>query len=165
MRAAGSKVLGSNVGQNMAWLHCCCVCWVLSPIAAYPIESDTCTHFCTELAWPSDQPWRCCVRCAISSLASRHLLRRQRATPALAGSSVARRAANRIHPYAPYHIKRFFQYLQRLDNDPVRSAFESFLENRRKAIHNDFHNQYDLGVGNSIGSLGLRMVHQALASD
>ena len=29
-RAAGSKVLGSNVGQNMAWLHCCCVCWVLS---------------------------------------------------------------------------------------------------------------------------------------
>ena len=30
VRAAGSKVLGSNVGQNMAWLHCCCVCWVLS---------------------------------------------------------------------------------------------------------------------------------------
>ena len=39
------------------------------------------------------------------------------------------------------------------------------MENRRKAIYNDFHNQYDLGVGNSIGSLGLRMVHQALASD
>ena len=72
---------------------------------------------------------------------------------------------NRIHPYASYHIKRFFQYLQRLDNDPVRSALESYMENHRKATHNDFHNQYDLGVGNSIGSLGLRMVHQALASD
>ena len=75
------------------------------------------------------------------------------------------RMVNRIHPYASYHIKRFFQYLQRLDNDPVRSALESYMENHRKAIHNDFHNQYDLGVGNSIGSLGLRMVHQALASD
>eukprot|EP00439_Symbiodinium_sp_Y106_P049829 s5847_g6.t1 len=48
------------------------------------------------------------------------------------------RMENRMHPHAGYHMKRFYQYFVRLDSDPV---------------------------GNPIGSLGLRMVHQTLASD
>ena len=75
------------------------------------------------------------------------------------------RLENRMHPHAGYHMKRFYQYFVRLDSDPVRSALESYMQNHRKSNHDDFHKLFDLEVGNPIGSLGLRMVHQTLASD
>ena len=70
-----------------------------------------------------------------------------------------------MHPHAGYHMKRFYQYFVRLDSDPVRSALESYMQNHRKSNHDDFHKLFDLEVGNPIGSLGVRMVHQTLASD
>ena len=48
-RAAGSKVLGSHV-QNMAWLHCCCSCCVLSPVLL-PFVLRFCSFTLSASSW------------------------------------------------------------------------------------------------------------------
>ena len=50
VRAAGSKVLGSNVGQNMAWRHCCCICCVLSPVSL-PFVFRFCSFTLSASSW------------------------------------------------------------------------------------------------------------------